>query len=111
MASATPYELSYLDAAYARGLAYLEMHRGADAVAEFKKIVDHKGANWGATWVHPNWGQYYSLSYLGMARGFALAGERANAKRSFENFFALWKDADRDIPILRQAQAEYARLN
>jgi hypothetical protein len=44
------------------GLAYLRLKKGAEAAAEFQKIVDHKGANWGATWVHPNWGQYYSLS-------------------------------------------------
>jgi Tfp pilus assembly protein PilF len=111
LASASPYERSYLDAVYVRGLAYLKMHRGADAAAEFKKIMDHKGANWGATWIHPNWGQYYSLSYVGMARGLVLAGQPANAKRAFERFFALWKNADRDIPILKLAQAEYARLN
>jgi hypothetical protein len=111
LASASPYERSYLDAVYVRGLAYLKMHRGADAAAEFKKIMDHKGANWGATWIRPNWGQYYSLSYVGMARGLVLAGQPANAKRAFESFFALWKNADRDIPILKLAQAEYARLN
>lgn len=110
LASASPYERAYPDAVYVRGLAYLSMHKGVDAAAEFQKIVDHKGANWGATWVHPNWGQYYSLSYLGMARGFALAGDRAKAKNAFENFFALWKDADPDIPILKQAKIEYAKL-
>ena len=111
LASASPYERAYPDAIYVRGLAYLKkMHRGGDAVAELQKIVDHNGANWGATWVHPNWGQYYSLAYLGTARGFVLAGERAKAERTFENFFALWKDADADIPVLRQARAEYAKL-
>lgn len=110
MASASPYERAYPDAIYVRGLAYLRMHRGAEAAAEFQKIVDHKGANWGATWVHPNWGQYYSLSYLGMARGYALAGDTARAKKAFQNFFELWKDADPDIPVLKQAKAEYARL-
>lgn len=64
LASASPYERSYLDAVYLRGLAYLRLHKGAEAAAEFQKIVDHKGANWGATWVHPYWGQFYSLSYL-----------------------------------------------
>jgi hypothetical protein len=93
-----------------RGLAYLGLHKGADAAAEFRKIVDHKGANWGATWVHAWWGQFYSLSYLGIARGSALAGDRVNARKAFQDFFELWKDADPDIPILRQAKAEYARL-
>ena len=55
--------------------------------------MDHKGASWGATWVHPNWGQYYSLSYLGLARAFALAGDAAKAKKAFEYLFELWKDS------------------
>ena len=53
LASASPYERSYLDAVCLRGLAYLRLHKGVDASAVFQKIVDHKGANWGATWVHP----------------------------------------------------------
>jgi eukaryotic-like serine/threonine-protein kinase len=110
LASASPYERSYLEAVYLRGLAYLRLRKGAEAVAEFQKIVDHKGANWGATWVHPYWGQYYSLSYLGMGRGFAYAGETAKARKAFQDFFELWKDADPDIPILQQARAEYAEL-
>src|SRR5262249_52195561 len=99
MASASPYERAYPDAIYVRGLAYLKMRKGAEAAAEFQKITDHKGASWGATWIHPNWGQYYALAYLGMARGLALAGDRAKAEKAYEDFFALWKDADRDIPI------------
>jgi DNA-binding winged helix-turn-helix (wHTH) protein/tetratricopeptide (TPR) repeat protein len=110
LASASPYERAYPDAIYVRGLAYLRMQRGAEAAGEFQKIVDHKGANWGATWVHPNWGQYYSLSYLGMARGFALAGDSVKAKNAFESFFELWEDADPDLPVLRRAKEEYARL-
>jgi hypothetical protein len=110
LASASPYERAYPDAIYVRGLAYLRMHKGEEAVAEFQKIVDHKGANWGATWIHPNWGQYYALSCLGMARGFALAGDTAKARKAFQDFFALWKDADPDLPVLKQASAEYARL-
>jgi len=86
------------------------MHKGAEAAAEFQKIVDHNGANWAATWVHPNWGQYYALSYLGMARGYALAGNDSQAGRMYQKFFALWKSADSDLPILRQAQAEFAKL-
>jgi hypothetical protein len=81
LASASPYERSYLDAVYVRGLAYLRLHKGAEAAAEFRKIVDHKGANWGATWIHPWWGQFYSLSCLGIARGFALACDTAQGKR------------------------------
>ena len=66
--------------------------------------MDHKGASWGATWIHPNWGQYYSLSYLGMARGFALAGDTAKARKAFQDFFELWKDADTDIPDTEASQ-------
>ncbi|HEY6340682.1 MAG TPA: protein kinase [Bryobacteraceae bacterium] len=110
LASAAPYERSYLEPSYLRGLAYLRLQKGAEAAAEFQKITDHKGANWGATWIHPYWGQFYSLSYLGMARGFALAGDTAKARKAFEDFFVLWKDADPDIPILKQAKAEYSKL-
>jgi DNA-binding winged helix-turn-helix (wHTH) protein/tetratricopeptide (TPR) repeat protein len=110
MASASPYERAYPDAIYVRGLAYLKMQKGAEAAAEFHKIVNHKGANWGATWVHPYWGQYYSLSYLGMARGFALSGETAQAKRAYQEFLTLWKNADPGIPVLIKAKAEYAKL-
>ena len=93
----------------ARAVAALP-HPNIWAAAEFQKIVDHKGANWGATWIHPYWGQFYSLSYLGMARGSALAGDTAKAKKAFRDFLELWKDADSDIPILQQAKAEYAKL-
>jgi eukaryotic-like serine/threonine-protein kinase len=110
LASASPYERAYPDAVYLRGLAYLRLYKGAEAAAEFHKIVDHKGTNWGATWVHPYWGQFYSLSYLGVARSSALAGEVANARKAFQDFFELWKDADPDIPVLKQAKAEYAKL-
>jgi hypothetical protein len=110
LASASPYERSYLAPVYLRGMAYLRVRKGAEAAAEFQKIVDHKGANWGATWIHPYWGQFYSLSYLGMARGSALAGDTAKAKKAFQDFFELWKDADPDLPILQQAKAEYAEL-
>jgi hypothetical protein len=110
LASAVPYERAYLEPVYLRGLAYLRLHKGAEAVAEFRKIADHKGINWGATWLHPWWGEFYSVSRLGMARGFALAGDTANAKKEFQDFFDLWPNADPDIPILHQARAEYARL-
>jgi hypothetical protein len=95
---------------YLRGLAYLRLRKGAEAAAEFRKILDHKGASWGSTWRYPNWGLYYSISYLGLARASVLAGDTAKAKKAFQDFFELWKDADPDIPILQQAKAEYAGL-
>ncbi len=110
LAPAAAYERSYLAPIYLRGLAYLRLHHGAEAAAEFAKITDHKGESWGATWIHPNWGLFYSLSYLGKARGFALAGDTQKAKEAFQELFKLWQDADRDLPVVRQAKAEYARL-
>jgi eukaryotic-like serine/threonine-protein kinase len=110
LAPASPYERAYPEVVYLRGLAYLGLHKGAEAAAEFEKILDHKGANWGSDWQHPYWGQFYSLSYLGLARASALAGDTAKARKAFQDFFALWKDADPDIPILMQAKAEYAKL-
>jgi serine/threonine protein kinase/tetratricopeptide (TPR) repeat protein len=110
LASASPYERAYPDAVYLRGLAYLDLREGAKAAAEFEKILDHKGANWGSAWQHPYWGQFYSLSYLGLARGSALAGDPAKAGKAYKDFLTLWKDADPDIPILKKAKAEYAKL-
>jgi eukaryotic-like serine/threonine-protein kinase len=110
LASASPYERSYIEASYLRGLAYLRLHKGPEATAEFQKIVDHKGASWGATWVHPNWGLYYAPSQLGLARAYSLAGDTAKARKAFQDFFNLWKDADPDIPLLREAKAEYIKL-
>jgi eukaryotic-like serine/threonine-protein kinase len=110
LASASAYERAHPDAVYLRGLAYLDLHEGAKAASEFEKIVDHKGANWGSTWQHPYWGQFYSVSYLGLARGSSLAGDPAKAGRAYQAFLSLWKDADPDIPILKQAKAEYAKL-
>ena len=69
-----------------RGLAFLRLQKGAEAAAEFQKILDHKGANWG---------MYYSLSYLGLGRTSALAGNTAKAGKAFQDFFALWKDIGR----------------
>ena len=71
---------------------------------------DHKGANWGATWMHPNWGQYYPLSYLGLARAAVLLGDTVQARQAFEELLKLWKEADEDIPILIEAKREYAAL-
>jgi eukaryotic-like serine/threonine-protein kinase len=110
LASASPYEHAYPEAVYLRGLAYLSQREGAKAAAEFEKILDHKGASWGSAWQHPYWGQFYSLSYVWLARGFVLAGDPAKAGKAYQDFLTLWKDADPDIPILKEAKAEYAKL-
>jgi tetratricopeptide (TPR) repeat protein len=110
LASASPYERASPEAVYLRGLAYLGLREGAEAAAEFEKILDHKGADWGSAWQHPFWGQFYSLSYLGLARSSELAGDTAKARAAYQDFFALWKYADSDIPILIAAKSEYAKL-
>jgi tetratricopeptide (TPR) repeat protein len=110
LASALPYERAYPEIIYLRGLSYLRMRQGADAADEFRKITDHTGASWGTTWRDPYWGQFYSLSWLGVARGSALAGDVVGAQKAFQQFFELWKDADSDLPILKEARAEYDKL-
>jgi eukaryotic-like serine/threonine-protein kinase len=86
LAPASAYERAYPVAVYLRGLAYLGLRDRAEAAAEFEKIPDHKGANWGSAWQHPYWGQFYSLSYLGLARGSALAGDAAKARAAYQDF-------------------------
>jgi serine/threonine protein kinase/tetratricopeptide (TPR) repeat protein len=88
---------------YLRGLAYLQAGQGSQAVSEFQKILDHKAA-FGAS-------PYVSLARLGLARGLVLSGDTAKARIAFQDFFTAWKDADSDIPILKEAKADYAKLN
>ncbi len=87
---------------YLRGLAFLQNKQGAEAAAEFQKIVDHRGA------LQP--GAYGSLAKLGMGRAYAMTGDMGKARTAYQDLFAVWKDADPDIPILKQAKAEYAKL-
>jgi serine/threonine protein kinase/tetratricopeptide (TPR) repeat protein len=88
--------------AYLRGLAYLQAKQGVQAVTEFQKILDHK-SGFGAS-------PYVSLARLGLARGFAFSGDSAKARTAYQDFFTKWKDADPDLPILKEAKAEYAKL-
>jgi eukaryotic-like serine/threonine-protein kinase len=94
--------LGGLHSAYVRGEALVAAHRFAEAAAEFQKILDHRGIV-GADPIG-------ALAHLQLGRTFALAGDQVKAKRAYEDFLTLWKDADSDIPILVQAKAEYARL-
>jgi tetratricopeptide (TPR) repeat protein len=87
---------------YVRGEAYLAAHQGVEAAAEFQKILDHRGIV-----VSDPIG---ALAHLQLGRAFALAGDTTKAKAAYQDFLSLWKDADADIPILKHAQAEYARL-
>jgi eukaryotic-like serine/threonine-protein kinase len=95
-------EFGDLEVVYTRGQAYLLMHRGSEAAAEFRKILDHPGL--------VLYDPLGALAHLGMARAHALQGNTAQAITGYQDFLTLWKDADPDIPILKQAKAEYAKL-
>jgi len=86
---------------YIRGLAYLNT-RQPQAAGEFQKILDHPG-------VVLNF-PLGALARLGLSRAYVLAGDKAKARIAYQDFLTLWKDADPDIPILKQAKAEYAKL-
>ena len=87
---------------YVRGEAYLAAHHGAEAATEFQKILDHRGIV-----VSDPIG---ALAHLQLGRAFALSGDKIKAKTAYQDFLTLWKDADPDIPILKQARTEYAKL-
>jgi tetratricopeptide (TPR) repeat protein len=107
---AAPYELGECEPfvsgmmypVYLRGHAYLLAHQGNEAAAEFQRIIDHRG-------VVLNF-PLGALAHVGLGRAYALQGDTAKARTAYQDFFALWKDADPDIPILKQAKAEYAKL-
>jgi DNA-binding winged helix-turn-helix (wHTH) protein len=104
-----PYELGSTPAAllslypvFVHGQAYLAARQGSEAVAEFQKILDHRGVVLNEAIV--------PLVHLGLARAYALQGDTSKARAAYNDFLTLWKDADPDIPILKQAKAEYAKL-
>ncbi len=106
---AVPYELGSsffvplrLVPIYLRGLAYLQARDGPSAAAEFQRILDHRS-------VDPT-NPYCTLAKLGLARARALAGDAAAARLAYEDFLAAWKDADSNLPLLKQARAEYGKL-
>jgi eukaryotic-like serine/threonine-protein kinase len=100
--SAEPFEKGNFSPTFTRGEAYLKAKSGKEAAAEFEKVLDRSG-------VSPLSVQT-ALCRLELARAWALAGEAEKARKSYQDFLALWKDADPDIPVLRDAQSEYARL-
>lgn len=115
--TAIPYELGILTEggsefllgagnlypSYVRGLTYLAARQGREAAAEFQKILDHRGI----VVCDP----IGALAHVQLGRAYALAGDKTKARSAYQDFLALWKDADPDIPILKQAQAERAHLN
>ena len=87
---------------FVRGEAYLAAHQGSEAVAEFQKILDHRGIVLNEP--------IGALAHLQIGRAYAMQGDTAKAKAAYQDLLTLWKDADPDIPILKQAKAEYAKL-
>jgi DNA-binding winged helix-turn-helix (wHTH) protein/tetratricopeptide (TPR) repeat protein len=87
---------------FVRGEAFLAAHQGAEAVAEYQKILDHRGIV-----VSDPVG---ALVHLELGRAYALSSDKAKARAAYQQFLAFWKDADPDIPILKHAKAEYAKL-
>jgi hypothetical protein len=108
--AAAPYELGEpqqlqigtLYPAYVRGQAYLAVHNGNAAAAEFQKFLDHRG-------IVVNF-PLGALAHLQLGRAYAMSGDAAKSKAAYQDFFTLWKDADPDVPILKEAKAEYAKL-
>ena len=109
---AAPYELGLptlwfynwpnLYPVYVRGEAYLSAHQGKEAAGEFQKILDHRGLVLNEP--------IGALAHLQLGRAYAMQGDTAKARAAYQDFLTLWKDADPDIPILREAKAEYAKL-
>jgi eukaryotic-like serine/threonine-protein kinase len=109
--AAAPYELGMLSGSavnsclypvYVRAEAHLSAQQSQLAAAEFQKILNHHGLLWNCA--------TGALAHLGLARAYAMQGDTAKARAAYQNFFALWKDADADIPVLIAAKAEYATL-
>jgi eukaryotic-like serine/threonine-protein kinase len=96
-----PNEAGDFSRVYVRGEAFLASHRGSEAAAEFQKILDHQGIVLNEP--------IGALAHLGLARAYVLQGNTAKMHAAYQDFFALWKDADPDIPILKEAKAEYAK--
>jgi pentatricopeptide repeat protein len=104
LAASAPYDLgdAFLIPAYIRGLAYLQAGKGRQAAGEFQKLLDHPGILESDL--------KGALAHLQLGRAQAMMGNKAAALKSYQDFLTLWKDADPDIPIYKQAQAEYAKL-
>jgi eukaryotic-like serine/threonine-protein kinase len=101
LAGGTTYS-TYLYPIYVRGLALLADRQGGLAVAEFQKILDHRGIAINEP--------ISALAYVQIGRAYAMQGETAKSRRAYQDFLTLWKNAEPDIPILKQAKAEYAKL-
>jgi eukaryotic-like serine/threonine-protein kinase len=103
LVAALPYEKMDMTVVYLRGLAYLGARQGAQAAAEFQKMLDRPSIDLYDV-------QSNILPHLGLGRAYALQGDKAKARAAYQEFLDLWKDADPDIPILKQAKDEYRAL-
>jgi cytochrome c-type biogenesis protein CcmH/NrfG len=83
-------------------MAYVAQKQGGSGAAEFQKIIDHPGIVTNEP--------IGALAHLGLGRAYALSGDKAKAAAAYQDFLALWKDADPDVPLLKEAKAEYAKL-
>jgi serine/threonine protein kinase/tetratricopeptide (TPR) repeat protein len=101
--SASSYDKGNTGVHYIRGLAYLKSKQGTNAVQEFQKVLALRNAAAADPLV--------PMSHLGLARAYALSGDAAKSRAAYQDFFALWKDAEPDVPVLKEAQAEYQKLN
>ena len=104
--AASPYEFGFASGVasnYLRGLAYLKLRQGKEAAGEFQKILDHRG-------VCMQTFSTCALANLQLGRARAVAGDAGGARTAYQDFFALWKDADPDVPVLKEAKSEYAKL-
>jgi eukaryotic-like serine/threonine-protein kinase len=102
LAQSQPFQVGMLYPVYLRGQAYLLAHEGKQAVAEFQRLIDHRG-------IVLNF-PLGALAHVGLGRAYALQGDTGKARAAYQDFLNLWKDADPDIPILQQARAESAKL-
>ncbi len=98
-----PFQFGTMYPAYVRGEAYLALHQGSQAAAEYQKILEHRGIVLNCL--------NGALAHLQIARAYAMQGDTAKAKAAYQDFLTLWKDADPDIPILIAAESEYAKLH
>ncbi|MGC2270687.1 MAG: hypothetical protein WA539_01805, partial [Candidatus Sulfotelmatobacter sp.] len=102
MKAGQTYDHANTESLYTRGSALLMAGKGADAAQEFQSILNLKNAN-------PS-DPITSLAQLGLARAYELSGDKAKARTAYQDFFALWNDADADTPLLKEAKAEYTKV-
>ena len=109
LSRAVPYELGDIQSAgsglpmYYRGLAYLQAGLGKEAAIQFQKLIDNRGI--------VSVSMYWPLAHLGLARAYVITEDKERALSSYRDFLSLWKTADPDLLVLRQAKSEYAKLS